>query len=93
MVFPVRGELLDEPFPATVNNVSAETVGLVQTRAMMPSAGLVIRIPVADNQYLAIRCRVMRCSHQSDGRFFLVAQFQELVDPQTTFTLLNRAQT
>ncbi|HEX4055700.1 MAG TPA: hypothetical protein VHX86_15660 [Tepidisphaeraceae bacterium] len=91
-VFPIHGELLDEPIPVTVRNVSAETVGLILLRAMMPSAGLIIRFPLADGQFLAIRSRVMRCSPQANGRFYMAAQFQELVDPQSTFTLLNRAE-
>lgn len=92
-VFPIRDELLDEPIPVTVRNVSAETAGLILPWAMMPSAALIIRIPLADGQFLAIRCRVMRCSPEANGRFFLAAQFQELVDPQTTFTLLGRPET
>jgi PilZ domain len=91
-VFPIHGEVLDDPINVTLEDVSAETVGLVMPQAMMPASNLVIRIRLSDGQYLAIRCQVMRCSRQTDGRFRLVAQFQDLVDPQTTFTLLDRSE-
>ena len=91
-VFAMHGEVLDDPVSVTLRDVSAETVGIVTPSAMMPSANFVVRVVLPDDQYLAIRCSVTRCSRRDDGRFQLVAEFLELVDPQTTFTLMGRSE-
>jgi hypothetical protein len=82
-VFPIRGDLLDDPMPATLRDISTETASLTMLQAMMPSARLIVRIPVANGQSVAIRCRIMRCSRQQDFRFSMAAQFQQLVDSET----------
>ncbi len=79
-IFPIHGDFLDPPIPVTVHDISAETVGLVSPQAMMPSASLAVRIPLADGQYLAIHCQVTRCLRQADGQFALVAQFIRIID-------------
>ena len=82
-IFPIHGEVLDNPIQVTVHDISAETVGLVSPEAMMPSAHLAIRIDVPDGEAIAIRCQVTRCVRQADGRFALVAEFVELIDVES----------
>ena len=79
-IYPIHGEILDNPIQVTVHDISAETVGLVSPQAMMPSANLAIRIPLPDGESIAIQCRVTRCVRQADGRFALVAQFIGFID-------------
>jgi hypothetical protein len=82
-IFPIHGELLDNPIQVTAQDISAETVGLVSSMAMMPSANFAIRFSLADREYLAIRCRVTRCVRQANGRFALAADFVELMDVES----------
>jgi len=81
-LFPIRDNLLEDPFEVTLRDVSAETVGIDTPRAMMPSAGLVIRISLSDSEVLAVQCRVTRCSPLREGGFILAAKFIRLLDPQ-----------
>jgi hypothetical protein len=75
--FPIHGDLLDDPYTISLCDISYETVGFVSSRAMMPHASLVIRIPLAGDEEKAVayRCRVMRCTRRRDGYFSLAAQF------------------
>ncbi len=82
-IFPIHGELLDNPIQVTAHDISAETVGLVSSTAMMPSANFAIRFSLADGDAIAIRCRVTRCVRQTNGRFALAADFIEQMDVQT----------
>lgn len=82
-IFPMHGELLDNPIQVTAQDISAETVGLVSSEAMMPSANFAIRFSLADGEALAIHCRVTRCVQQAAGQFALAAEFVELMDVQS----------
>jgi PilZ domain len=81
MLFPVRDNQLEDPFEVKLRDISAETVGIDTSRAMMPSAKLVIDIRLSESETLAIQCRVTRCSPGSAGRFILAAQFVRMIDP------------
>ncbi|MCE0484999.1 MAG: PilZ domain-containing protein [Methylacidiphilales bacterium] len=77
-VFPLQGDLLDDPFTVTLSDISAETVGLTSPWAMMPHSTLILSIPLAEGEKqkpAIVRCRVMRCSPDRDGRFHVAAQF------------------
>jgi PilZ domain len=79
-VYPIHGDILENPIQVTVHDISAETVGLVSPQAMMPSANLAVRISLPNGESIAIRCRVTRCVRQADGRFSLVARFLEMIE-------------
>jgi hypothetical protein len=81
-IFPIHGDLLDNPVQVTAHDISAETVGLTSPQAMMPSSTFAIRFSLADDDAIAIRCRVTRCARQANGRFALVAEFIEQMDVQ-----------
>lgn len=84
-VFPVSGDMLDDPFPVALTDISAETVGLKAMRAVMPSSSIVLSIPLAEGEEeetVAIRCRIMRCTRQRDGRFHVAAAFLGLCQIQ-----------
>jgi hypothetical protein len=87
-VFAIHGDLVDDPIGVTMHDISAETVGVSSPEAMMPGGQMAIRIPLADGEAIALRCRVTRCVRQADGRFALVAQFVSLFDVQ----LLERSE-
>jgi hypothetical protein len=82
-LFPIHGDLLDNPIQVTAHDISAETVGLVSPLAMMPSANFAIRFSLPDDEALAIRCRVTRCVQQPNGKFALAAEFISLIDVET----------
>jgi hypothetical protein len=82
-IYPLNGDLLDDPFPVTIRDISAETVGVTSNRAMMPHASMVIGIPIkGEKDPIAVRCRVARCTRLKDGRFALAAQFQGICQLQ-----------
>jgi hypothetical protein len=82
-LFPIHGDLLDNPVQVTAHDISAETVGLVSSLAMMPSANLAVRFSLPDGEAIAIRCRVTRCVRQQNGRFAIAAEFVSLIDVQS----------
>ncbi|MGD0462352.1 MAG: PilZ domain-containing protein [Tepidisphaeraceae bacterium] len=82
-VSPIHDDLLDNPIDVTVHDISVDAIGLVSPQAMMPSANLAVRIPLSDDESLAIHCQVTRCVRQADGRFALVAKFIRLIGVQS----------
>jgi hypothetical protein len=77
-VFPMQGDVVDDPFTAMLSDISAETVGMTSPRAMMPFSSMIIGIPLADGEAgkpVTVRCRVMRCTRGRDGRFQVAAEF------------------
>jgi hypothetical protein len=84
-LFPLRGDLIDDPFSVTLSDISTETAGLTSPRAMMPYSTMILSIPLsADDEEtsVAIRCRVVRCTRMRDGRFNIAAQFLGLCQLQ-----------
>lgn len=77
IVYPVQGDYLDDPFPVSLRDISAETIGISSARALMPHSSLIISIPIGSDpsETLSIRCRVTRCSRTPGGIFHLAAQF------------------
>jgi len=90
-LFPLHGDLLDEPFLVTLCDISYETVGLISPRAMMPHAGMILSIPLPgdEDKSIAIRCRVMRCTRGMGGRFSVAAQFIGLCDLKILLTRMK----
>jgi hypothetical protein len=84
-LYPLNGDLLDDPYSIQLCDISYETVGLISSRAMMPHASMFISIPIAGDgeKSVAIRCRVMRCTRRRDGRFSVAAQFLGLCELQS----------
>jgi hypothetical protein len=83
--YPLHGELLDDPFAVTLEDISAETVGFTSMGAVMPSSTTVLSIPLDEEDgegSVAIRCRIVRCTRQRDGRFHVAAQFLGLCEIQ-----------
>ena len=77
-LFPLQGDLIDDPFPVMLSDISAETAGLTSSRAMMPHSSMILSIPLSgedEEKSVAIRCRVTRCTRMRDGRFNIAAQF------------------
>ena len=83
-IFALEGDFLGDPIPVTLRDISAETLGLVTPQALMPFSSLIVSIPLADSEPLAIRCPVMRYTRLPEGQFALVAQFVQIVDSQTS---------
>lgn len=76
-LFPLHGDLLDDPIAVTLRDISAETVGLTSPGAMMPYSSLILSIAIGgdEGKPINLRCRVTRCSRLRDGRFNIAAQF------------------
>jgi hypothetical protein len=77
-LYPLQGDLIDNPFSVTLSDISAETAGLTSPRAMMPHSSMILSIPLSGEEEeasVAIRCRVTRCTRMRDGRFNIAAQF------------------
>jgi hypothetical protein len=88
IVYPLQGDLLEDPFSVMLDDISTETVGFTAFRALMPFSSLVISMPTpgdAPGKTLEIRCRVVRCSRLPHGRYRVGAQFL------SNYTRLNRA--
>lgn len=83
LIFAIRDGVMDEPYHATVRDISAETIGLSSPRAMMPAAELVVCLSLADGRPLAIQCSVARCSSLRGGRFVVAARFVRLLDAES----------
>jgi hypothetical protein len=77
-LYPLQGDLIDNPFSVMVSDISAETAGLISSRAMMPYSSMILSVPLSNEEEeasVAIRCRVTRCTRMRDGRFNIAAQF------------------
>jgi hypothetical protein len=82
-IYPIRDAILEDAIFVSVRDVSAETIGLSSSVAMMPFSSLIVKIPLPDSQMIAVRCRVTRCTRAFGPQFSIVAQFEALLDPQT----------
>jgi hypothetical protein len=77
-VYPLHGDLLEDPLAVNLNDISAETIGYTAFRAFMPFSSMVITIPInaeGGAKSVQLRCRVMNCTRISDGRFRVAAMF------------------
>ena len=84
-LYPLQGDLIEDPFSVMLTDISAETAGLASPRAMMPYSSMIISISLSgdeEEKSVAIRCRVMRCVRSRDGRFNIAAQFLGLCQLQ-----------
>ncbi len=84
-LFPLQGDLIEDPFSVMLSDISGETVGLTSPRAMMPYSSMIISVPLSgedEEKSVAIRCRVVRCTRSRDGRFSIAAQFLGLCQLQ-----------
>jgi hypothetical protein len=92
MLYPLQGDLIDDPFSASLCDISTETLGLISTRAMMPQSSVIVALPFPGEGVaasVAIRCRVMRCTRNRDGRFSIACQYQSLCQLETLISRMK----
>jgi hypothetical protein len=82
-LFPIRDEIVGPSVYVSIRDLSAESIAFTSPLAMMPFSRLVLSIPIKENESIALRCRVMRCTRIFGGQFTIVAQFLSRADPQT----------
>jgi hypothetical protein len=82
-IFPIRDEIVGPSIFVSLRDISAETVAINSVIAMMPFSHLIVTIPLEEEQAVAFRCKVTRCTRVFGGQFAVVAQFLYRVDPVT----------
>jgi hypothetical protein len=78
-IFPIYDDLIGDPIPVVLRDISRETIGMSCHQALMPSSNIILSIPIPSAEELTIRCRVMRCVRTGYDEFAVAALFVVLV--------------